>query len=309
VKSVYFDVDRFAAAWYAIVAILVLANWGNAGDPLLFFTFFAGAGAIVLALPHVARGFGPRGRVLFRGFYYYLLILATFEMVGHLVPIISPDSRENWLLRADRMLFGSDPTRWFGWSEHFPFVTELLQIIYSSFYFLPLILAWRLLRQRNYAALEHALLLLIAGFLISYLGYLLIPARSPYRLFAYPFELKGVLATPWLRDALYVLEAKRHDAFPSGHSDVTWLVAALAWQYDRKSFYWFFGPISVLLPLGTVYLRYHYGTDVIAGAFFAIGTWRLCSAIERRSAESQDANPPGAEARSVESNPAEPVLQ
>jgi membrane-associated phospholipid phosphatase len=225
--------------------------------------------------------------------FYYLAIPLTFEMVGRVVPYVSPDSRESWLLRADKLLFGSDPTRWIGWQEHAPALTELFQWVYSSFYFLPALLAIRLTFLRKFAAIDHVLLVVVLGFLISYLGYFLVPARSPYRLFHYPFELRGLWATPRLREWLTILEDQRYDVFPSGHSDVTFLVAACAWKYDRKSFFAFFGPVAILLPLGTVYLRYHYAVDVVAGAFFAVLTWRLAASLRGAAKPISDGRAPG----------------
>lgn len=291
-------VDRVAVAWYGVLALLLTFESSNLKAPVLEVGFFAVLSAASAAIAYAASRMGPTaGRVL-RIVYFSTAIPLTFEMVGRVVPYVSPVSREAWLLRADRILFGSDPTRWIGWSEHAPALTELLQWVYSSFYFLPILLALRLTWIGHLKAIDHVLLVVVAGFLFSYLGYFLVPARSPYRLFAYPFEFQGVFATPKLREWLLFLEDHRYDVFPSGHSEVTFLVAACAWKFDRKSFYVFFGPVAILLPLGTVYLRYHYAVDVVAGAFFAILTWRVCAALEAAHAHE----------RSRASDPAERVL-
>lgn len=274
-------VDRVAIGWYAMILALAAANARALAEPGAVLGFFAFALAVFLAIPWFAARITEGAALALRTVAAYVLIPVTFDMVGRVVPQLSPDSRETWLRAADRILFGSDPTRWTGDAERFPALTEVLQWIYTSFYLLPLVLAVRLALRRNARAIEQALLVLVAGFLVSYLGYFLVPARSPYRLFSYPFEFRGVLATEELRGLIRFAEQKRHDVFPSGHSDVTWLVAALAWRHDRRSFWWFFGPVAVLLPIGTVYLRYHYAVDVIAAAAFSIFTWRLCMALER----------------------------
>jgi membrane-associated phospholipid phosphatase len=243
--------------------------------------FFGGAAALWLAVPRFAARMSYGRSLALRCALCCVVVPLTFEMVGRNVLYLSPDRRDSWLLHIDRVLFGSDPTRWTGDAERLPLVSEILMWAYSSFYFLPIVLAVRLTILRKLRALEQAILVIAAGFLVSYLGYILVPARSPYRLYSYPFELHGLWLFDGLRRAIFHLEALRCDAFPSGHSDVTWLVAALAWKHDRAAFRWFFGPVAVLLPIGTVYLRYHYGVDVLAGAFFAIVTWRMCMALER----------------------------
>jgi membrane-associated phospholipid phosphatase len=274
-------VDRFAVCWYGGLFALLAVQAHLLREPGLSLVFFGGVAGLWLVFPIFAERLGYGRSLAVRVGLYCFILPLTFEMVGRIVLYISPDRRDSWLLHLDRILFGSDPTRWTGGMERFPLVSEILMWVYSSFYFLPVVLAVRLGMQRKLRAIEQSLLVVVAGFLISYLGYILVPARSPYRLYPYPFELHGVWMFDVLRRGIWVLEAARCDAFPSGHSDVTWLVAALAWRHDRRSFYWFFGPIAVLLPIGTVYLRYHYGVDVLAGAFFAIVTWRMCMALER----------------------------
>jgi membrane-associated phospholipid phosphatase len=99
-------------------------------------------------------------------------------------------------------------------------------------------------------------------------------------------ELPGLWLTPGLRafiDAGGLVpvsaaagEAFRlapRDAFPSGHALVTLLSIAWAWRY-RLGVRW------VVTVLGapycsTVYLRYHYVVDVLAGAALAV----LCLAL------------------------------
>lgn len=63
------------------------------------------------------------------------------------------------------------------------------------------------------------------------------------------------------------------NAFPSGHALITMMTLAYAFVLHRKVFY-------VLLPFGcglilaTVYLRYHYLTDVLASAaLFPLTLW------------------------------------
>jgi membrane-associated phospholipid phosphatase len=276
-------VDWICIAWYALLFLLCLVNVHLLPDAWQPLSFFGGACVLFIALPigtsRLTRGPGLAARVVI----LCLVIPATFDMVGRIVPWISPDPRESWLLRADSLIFGSDPTRWTGSAEHFPWLTELLQVVYTSFYFLGPVLALRLLWKRDTDAIEHTLLVVAAGFLISYLGYLLVPGRSPYQLYQYPFEFRGVFVTEGLRKTIHMLEGARFDAFPSGHCDVTWLLAACAYRHDRKSYYLFFLPIAVALPVSTVYLRYHFGIDVIAGALWAAATWIVCERVWRAS--------------------------
>lgn len=276
-----FQLDRFCKFWYALIALLCLFYARDIADAPLIISFYAGAAGLFALLPYIIKAqYGTQLAV--RAVLSCIIVPITFEIVGRTVPHVSPDARESWLIKADLLLFGSDPTRWAGSQEYYPFISEILIIAYSLFYFLAPILAIRLLILKKIREIESLMLVAVAGFLVSYFGYFLVPSRSPYHLFSYPFEIRGVALTGWLRDMIRTAESFRYDAFPSGHCEVTWLITACAWRFDRKIFYIFYLPVAILLPIATIYHRYHFGVDVIAAMFFAVFTWSLCVLLERR---------------------------
>ena len=108
--------------------------------------------------------------------------------------------------------------------------------------------------------------LIALGFLVSYIGYLAVPARGPR--FLLRSEQHIPLAGLWLfehmQNALDRLESAHYDCFPSGHTELT----MLAWWGSRMIRSPCFGSISSTLCciiFATVYLRYHYSVDVLAG--------------------------------------------
>lgn len=282
-RSGRFAVDAVGVFWYTTIAILCIAHYAQLTEPAVQTGFFAAGAAACAGLSYILQKTSRTVALGARAVLFCLAIPLTFEMVGRVVPLVSPDARESWLRRADLVIFRSDPTRWIGDSERFPALTELLMLVYSSFYFLPIILAIRLWIFKKFDSIEHVMLVIVTGFLFSYFGYLLIPGRSPYQIYSYPFEFRGLFATPVLRDAVRAAESNRYDAFPSGHCEVTWLTAACAFRHDRRAFYYFFLPVAVLLPIGTVYLRYHYGVDVLAAIPFALVVWYSCNQLMKRA--------------------------
>lgn len=276
-------VDHVLTGYFALMLALSCIEAPRLPHPARPIAIHAGGLLVSWLLPIAVRRMSEGPRWIVRTIVSLAMVPIAFEEVGRLVPYVSPDARESWLLRADRWLLGSDPTRWTGSAEAFPWLTEFLQIVYFLFYFLPLALSVRLFLRRDFRAIEHAMLVIVLGFLLSYLGYFLIPARSPYHLYAYPFELRGLWVTEALRKTVDALEAVKYDCFPSGHSEIAMLVAALARRYDRAAYRVFFGPIGVLLPLSTIYLRYHYAVDVIAAVAFAWVTWKVAAWLEREA--------------------------
>jgi len=108
------------------------------------------------------------------------------------------------------------------------------------------------------------------GFLVSFLGYFLVPARGPRFLLRnlQTYELRGIWLFHWLSTTLDRLESAHYDCFPSGHTEMMilawWGSRAISSNLFRGMCIYTFGVI-----FATVYLRYHYTVDVLAGALVA----------------------------------------
>ena len=64
------------------------------------------------------------------------------------------------------------------------------------------------------------------------------------------------------------LESAHYDCFPSGHTELT----ILAWWSTRKltnSLFWPYFAYTLSIIFATVYLRYHYTIDLVAGVVVA----------------------------------------
>jgi membrane-associated phospholipid phosphatase len=206
------------------------------------------------------------------GWYPVALIPATYKELSYLIPLIHPHDFDVELAAIDHRLFGIPPTVWmerFTW----PPVTEVLQIIYATYYFLPVILGAVLWRKGWFEQFKFWVFIVALGFYVSYLGYIAIPATGPRFLpsikAAQSFPLAGVWLFQSLRESLDRAEGITRDCFPSGHTELTLLVLYYARRFHRPTFWWML-PIGTALILSTVYLRYHYVVDVIAGAAAAI---------------------------------------
>lgn len=63
------------------------------------------------------------------------------------------------------------------------------------------------------------------------------------------------------------------DAFPSIHAAVSMLIIVYAWRYLRR-FATLYTVLGVSILISTVYLRWHYVTDVLAGILLAaVAAW------------------------------------
>ena len=199
-------------------------------------------------------------------------VLIIFDSLGPLVHRINPQDMDYFLIRLDYAIFGCYPTVLME-KITFPALTDVLQIAYSSYYFLPISLGVVLKRKGKEEAFEKALFLILLCFYLSYVGYLLVPAIGP----RYTMDhlqtgpLEGLLVAKPIQDTLNLLEGVKRDAFPSGHTGIALTVLFLAYRYERLLFRWMLVPV-LLLVLATVYCRYHYAIDVVAGVMLTVVT-------------------------------------
>ncbi len=219
--------------------------------------------------------------------YWYLvpIIFLTFKEIYFMVDPIRGVIYDPQLIAIDRWLFGFDPTVVL-YKIANPYLTEFLQIVYGSFFFLPIILAVDLMMNNRLKELDFETFAVIYGFFLSYIGYFLVPAIGP-RFTLHEFDLKnlelpGLFLTNFLREIVNAgesipfgtpnpAEVVQRDVFPSGHTQITLIVMYLAQRFKASTRY-IFWPVGICLIFATVYLRYHYVIDLIAGGLFMIFT-------------------------------------
>lgn len=195
----------------------------------------------------------------------FILLPGAFTGLGQFIADLVPAPFE-WRVRSwdewiggDRVLACfADPPAW---------LVELCQLCYSSFYFLPLVLAGALVLEKKGRVLPDCAELLVGGFLLSYLGYLLMPTLPPYRFLDYETALRGGPLFGILNPLLHRLEGLRQDCMPSGHTMMTLLTITLAWRYSKRQLCWL-APIGGFLILGTIVLRYHWFVDLVVALPF-----------------------------------------
>lgn len=218
---------------------------------------------------------------LHRG-YCYLIILFVFKEIYLMVHPINPTDYDQVLIAVDRWVFGVNPTQWINQFAN-PVLTELLQIAYFSYYILFIILGVEMYRRYAIDQFDKAAFMIVYGFYLSYLGYFSLPGVGP-RFTLHDFslletELPGVFLTNALRAIInagesipqikdHAIDVVQRDVFPSGHTQLTILVMTLGFRYKLKSRWVLLGFGSFLI-VATVYLRYHYVVDLVAGALLA----------------------------------------
>jgi membrane-associated phospholipid phosphatase len=203
---------------------------------------------------------------------WFLLAYLPFcyKSVPYLVEALRLHLADLTLANWDRMMWKTDPVFWLSSFQN-GMVVETLQVVYTMF--LPGVLALGIvlwLRQSR-QEFRYGAFGIAVTFVISYLGYLALPARGP-RFMPYAAQhpsLHGLWTFTFLQRLLNTLEGTQYDCFPSGHVAVVLVGCYVARKISPVVFYVFLA-FSTLITFSTVYLRYHYVIDVIAGAALAI---------------------------------------
>ena len=206
----------------------------------------------------------------------------VFLNLGRLIPLVNPRTFDRELVACDRALLGHEAQAALyslplpGWTA------DLLTLAYSTFFFLPVVLAVVLAARRD-PFLPRVTAALVFTFVVSYAGYFVVPAYGPRSTVAQQRYLSlphGVFGDR-LREQLDQWEKTKTDAFPSGHTMVTLAVLFCARRRYRL-LYNALLPIGSLLIAATILLTYHYLVDILAAIPLAVGSVALAALLAGR---------------------------
>lgn len=286
--SVLNPIDFIVVVFYLFLTVVNLVFMDRISNWQHLIILNAGIISVVFGLSYYAEKKDKPIIDQLRYWYLIPLIFITFKELYYMVYPIHQVDYDSVLIAIDRFMFGIDPTVAL-YKIANPYLTELLQIVYGTFFFLPIILVIDLLVNSRWKELEYHAFIIVLGFIFSYIGYLFVPAVGP-RFTLHDFtllnhELPGLFLTNYLRDfvnagesiksgAIDAVKYVQRDVFPSGHTQMTVLVMYLSWKFKTKT-RWFFLVTGSLLVFSTVYLRYHYVVDVLGGFVFVFLTFWL----------------------------------
>src|SRR5262245_46280958 len=235
--------------------------------------------AVVWIVPRMDRL--PAPAVFLVDFYPAAFLPLLFNTLEPLIQALRGGPRDAWLIAADRFLFGVDVTVWAQRLVR-PWLNDLLFGFYSTYYFISLTLGL-VLWLRDRAAARRFVFTLMVVYYVSWTGYFIIPALGPRFAQAAEYTV-SITTTPIARtinDTINNLEKTKFDVFPSGHTMISVAVLLVAWKRARDVF-WVLLPIATGLVISTVYCRFHYVMDVIAGLGLAFVTVPLGDGIYDR---------------------------
>jgi membrane-associated phospholipid phosphatase len=266
------------AALGVLTTLAVLVR-GRLADPSGLLRRYGALAVCLLVIAALARRIDrlPAALQILVDFYPAALLPILFNTLEPLIEASRGDARDRILIAADRAIFGVDVTVWLQRLAH-PWLSDLMFVFYATYYFIALTLG-AILWARNRATARRFIFTLMVVYYVSYAGYFTIPAHGPRSAQSseYTVSLTTTPVSNAISETIDSLEKTKFDVFPSGHTMVAVAVLLVAWRQARRAF-WLLLPVASGLVISTVYCRYHYAVDVIAGTLLAfvtvpIGDW------------------------------------
>lgn len=292
-------VDYATQAYVVLVGLLILTRHGDRLPhwPWLFAGHLAALAGIHLLV--TAEGAGRGGLVIgwVRQFYPILMFTAFYREAAELNRLISPEYLDPVLIRAEERLFGMQPSLVL--MERWPqrWVAEILYGAYFSYYLMigGLGVTFLIRDRRQFA---HYVTVISLVFYVCYLVFIACPIIGPplfhldWKALGIPSEVIPAVIPPppesvrsaWffvLMRWIYDLFEAPGAAFPSSHV----AVAVVTLYFSRTYLPRFAGFHAVavgLLCVATVYGRYHYVLDVVAGLATAAVLLPIANSVHRR---------------------------
>lgn len=200
---------------------------------------------------------------------FFMLLFMYFTLWGSATHMVITHDRDLDLIALDQRLFGFQAsvalqrivtpalTAWmeFAYFFHLPNIPIVACFLYI----------WR--PRERFREMMCGVLTVTA---FGLMGYLLVPGVGP--MYSLRDQLTVPLSQPFTllsHQADFVNFARvQRDVFPSLHVGISFIVWMYAYRNSKRLF-WILSPFILSLWLSTVYLRYHYLVDVVAGLILA----------------------------------------
>jgi len=269
------NIDRWAVVYLLASAFYTVLGPGVVPNP---WTYAGIHGLVALAVWFVPP--------LLRGSRFFLLRLLGEIYLPLLFPVFYAEleylglvffdfhsSLDPALIRLEQWIFGFQPSLEWSRAWPWPWFHELMEFAYFSYYFLSVSFLVLVFRARGvppedrWDTVRDFVRDLSTVMLVCYTFYTIFPAWGPKYFRAGYVEVDGWVFTRIMR-SIHEHGALLGAAFPSSHV----AGSAVPWWYTWRHFprhRWWMTTLFVLLCMSTVYNRYHYVVDVIAGGGLA----------------------------------------
>ena len=208
--------------------------------------------------------------VIVRDWFPFLVILLMYySLWGDATHLLVTRDMDAALIEWDQPLFGLQASvaiePWVS-----PPLTAWIEFAYIFHIFnIPIVACFVYLRRARPRFREMMTGVLVVTF-FGLIGYLLVPAIGPIYTLRDQYTVQLSVPLDIVNRQIEFMDYARikRDVFPSLHVGISFVVWLYALRNSRKLF-WILAPLVLSLFVSTVYLRYHYLVDVVAGLIIA----------------------------------------
>lgn len=227
----------------------------------------------------------PYWEIIRDWFPFLIILLMYYTLWGDATLLMVTTDRDQALMALDQRLFGFQASLVLQRIIS-PGLTEWMTFAYFFHIInIPLVACFLYVRCGRARFREMMSGIMVVSFL-GLLGYLLVPAIGPM------YTMRDQYTVP-LHQSMWVFSREvdfmdfariRRDVFPSLHVAISFIVWLYAYRNSKKLF-WILSPLILSLWLSTLYLRYHYLIDVVAGLILAPLAYLLANWLFHRFGE------------------------
>jgi len=217
-----------------------------------------------------------------REFYPLMAMLFFYREIGQLVHQFFDWTLDDWLLSVDNEM-GKIGFRIWNLQRFYPplrLLNEFFSLGYAFYFVLMPLSALVLYFRAPLGRFRTFMFSLTFTYFLHYLLFIFLPAESP-RFFMPGLResLKGYWVSDWLQAAVEK-NAFAGGSFPSSHIAAA-VICFMAYRYFGK---WRFLVFFLVLAMfaGTIYGRYHYFVDVLAGLAVGLCCYFLAPILEKK---------------------------
>ena len=204
-----------------------------------------------------------------------------FQAVGPLQHVLFKQWFDDFLISMEASITGTEMSIYL---QQFitPSLTEWMMFCYVIYIVLLPLTAYLCYRHAGRTAGEQYLLNLAAVNIICYSGFILLPVKSPlfYMPDVYSVPLDGGIFT-WCGEWIRANQHYPGGALPSPHAAAGTIMLFSIFRFARRYVYLYL-PIILTIYVATVYGRYHYSWDILAGISTAVLVTRITPSIRTK---------------------------
>ena len=258
-------VDRVTIGYFGCTGLVSLVFGGLPGAGIAAAHAIAIFGITRLAAWHPRAGLAAIARAA----YAVLLTPLLYAELAVLNRFFTQRYFDATVQAWDAAVFGGQPS--IGLSTLFPWLSfsEVLHLGYFAYYGIIPAAILGVFATRGVEALQRTALAVAAAFFVSYLIFMFFPVAGPRYEFA---QIGGRIGEGTLFGIVHgILEtgSSKGTAFPSSHIAASLAAVVTAGGEDRRWFWLLLIP-ELALTAGTVYGRFHYATDALAGILLGL---------------------------------------